>query len=152
MEWKPKWVALPILDFTREIFARKDDPQKGWEWVMDFANALFVGNTNSKNEFANELIKDSKRTSKKNSESGKKGMASRWGNHTYNRKIAPPKSFEEVVSFAESHGLDYDDTRLWWERNFVERPGCDKDGVVFENWKGALINAVKAAEEKRRQK
>ena len=76
-------------------------------------------------------------------------MNNRWN---YNRKIAPPKSFEEVVAFSESHGLDYDDTRLWWERNFVERPGCDKDGVVFENWKGALINAVKAEEEKRRQK
>lgn len=65
------------------------------------------------------------------------------------RRIPRPRSFDEVVEFADHEGLDYDDVRLWWERNFVERPGCDKDGVVFENWKGALINACKAEERKR---
>ena len=65
------------------------------------------------------------------------------------RRIPRPRSFDEVVEFADKEGLDYDDVRLWWERNFVERPGCDKDGVVFENWKGALINACKAEERKR---
>lgn len=65
------------------------------------------------------------------------------------RRIRPPRSFEEVAEFADAQGLDYDDARLWWQRNFVERPGCDKDGVVFENWKGALINACKAEEAKR---
>lgn len=66
------------------------------------------------------------------------------------RRVRPPKSFDEVAAFADEIGLDYDDTRLWWERNFVERPGCDKDGVVFENWKGALVNACKAEAEKRK--
>lgn len=65
------------------------------------------------------------------------------------RRIPRPRSFDEVVEFADHEGLDYDDVRLWWERNFVERPGCDKDGVVFDNWKGALINACKAEERKR---
>lgn len=148
MEWKPKWVTLPIIDFVREVLARKNDPQALNEWTISLAEALLLGDYKSKCDLANELIKSSFDKRKKKSEAGQKGMNNRWN---YNRKIAPPKSFEEVVAFAESHGLDYDDTRLWWERNFVERPGCDKDGTVFENWKGALINAVKAEEEKRRK-
>lgn len=65
------------------------------------------------------------------------------------RRIRPPRSFEEVAEFADAQGLDYDDARLWWQRNFVERPGCDKDGVAFDNWKGALVNACRAEEAKR---
>ena len=67
-------------------------------------------------------------------------------------RIPPPRSFDEVVAFVDSQGIDYDDARLWWERNFVERPGCDKDGVIFNNWKGALVNACRADEAKRRTK
>lgn len=149
MEWKPKWVALPILDFSREVFSFKDDPQKGWEWVMNFMQALLVGNTNSKCELANEILKKAIETRKKKSESGRKGMEKRW--NSFEKKIAPPKNFDEVVEFIDQQGIDYDDARLWWQRNFVERPGCDKDGVAFENWKGALINACKAENEKRRK-
>lgn len=70
--------------------------------------------------------------------------------NTAQRRIRPPRSFEEVAEFADAQGLDYDDARLWWQRNFVERPGCDKDGVAFDNWKGALVNACKAEAEKRK--
>lgn len=66
------------------------------------------------------------------------------------RTCRPPRSFDEVRDFAEQNGLDYDDVRLWWERNFVERDGTDKDGKKFKNWKGALVNACKAEETKRR--
>lgn len=62
-----------------------------------------------------------------------------------------PRDSQEVFAFAAEQGLDYDDTRLWWERNFVERDGMDKDGNRFANWKGALINACKAEKEKRRK-
>jgi len=65
------------------------------------------------------------------------------------RKLPLPKSFEDIADFAVKFGLDMDDARLWWQRNFVERPGCDKDGVVFDNWKGALVNACKAEASKR---
>lgn len=68
------------------------------------------------------------------------------------RKLPPPRSFDEVADFAVKFGLDVDDARLWWQRNFVERPGCDKDGVVFDNWKGALVNACRAEDKKRRNK
>lgn len=61
-----------------------------------------------------------------------------------------PRDSQEVFAFAAEQGLDYDDTRLWWERNFVERDGMDKDGKRFTNWKGALINACKAEEKNRR--
>lgn len=55
-----------------------------------------------------------------------------------------PRSFKEVAEFAGASGLDYDDTRLWWQRNFVERKGRDKDGKIIKNWKGALTNACLA--------
>lgn len=67
------------------------------------------------------------------------------------RKLHPPRSFDEVADFAAKYGLDVDDARLWWQRNFVERPGCDKDGVVFDNWKGALVNACRAEAKKRQE-
>lgn len=65
-------------------------------------------------------------------------------------RIPAPRDRQEVFDFAASHGLDYDDTRLWWERNFVERDGTDKEGKPFANWKGALVNACMAEAMKRR--
>lgn len=65
-------------------------------------------------------------------------------------RTSGPRNFDEVRDFAEAQGLDYDDTRLWWQRNFVERDGVDKDGNPIKNWKGALVNACKAEEIKRR--
>lgn len=52
------------------------------------------------------------------------------------RKSKPPKNAEEVRCFAADHAIDVDDARDWYEMNYVDRPGCDKDGVVIENWKG----------------
>lgn len=66
------------------------------------------------------------------------------------RTCRPPMDFEEVKDFIAQNGLDYDDSRLWWQRNFVERDGIDKDGKPIKNWKGALVNACKAEETKRR--
>lgn len=60
-----------------------------------------------------------------------------------------PKSMAEVSDFACSENLDYDDARLWWEQNFVERNGKDKDGNRITNWHGALINFCKSQENKR---
>lgn len=65
-------------------------------------------------------------------------------------RIPDPRDKHEVMDFAEDNGLDVEDARLWYERNYVERPGCDKDGEVIRNWRGALINACKAEESKRR--
>ena len=75
----------------------------------------------------------------------------RLGGHvTPSRTCRPPRDFEEVKDFIAQNGLDYDDARLWWERNYVERDGIDKDGKPIKNWKGALVNACKAEETKRR--
>lgn len=75
----------------------------------------------------------------------------RLGGHvTPSRTCRPPMDFEEVKDFIAQNGLDYDDARLWWQRNFVERDGIDKDGKPIKNWKGALVNACKAEEAKRR--
>ena len=158
MEWKPKWVKLPILDFFRKVHSFDGQPsEKTAEWLNEFANALMFGNNESGCELANSMINESIEFTRKKSEAGRIGgiasSSSRAGSSgKFKSKIQPPRSFDEVVKFVEEQGLDYDDARLWWERNFVERPGCDKDGVVFDNWKGALVNACRAEEKKRRNK
>lgn len=60
-----------------------------------------------------------------------------------------PKSMAEVSDFACSENLDYDDCRLWWEQNFVERKGKDKEGKMITNWRGALIRFCESAKRKR---
>ena len=81
---------------------------------------------------------------------GGEGSLRLGGHVTPSRTCRPPRDFEEVKDFIAQNGLDYDDARLWWERNYVERDGIDKDGKPIKNWKGALVNACKAEETKRR--
>lgn len=151
-EWTPKWVALPILDFVRKVYSLKDDSERLKDWIVDLANALMIGNSKSRCEMANTMITEATDRFSKKSMAGRMGGIASGKARKFKNKIQPPRSFDEVVKFVEAQGLDYDDARLWWERNFVERPGCDKDGVVFENWKGALVNACRAEEAKRRKK
>ena len=157
MKWTPKWLKLPILDFMREVYAREDDPDTLAKWVLGFTRAITFGNRESECELANSMLIESMEYYRKKSEAGRKGGVASTRARGLKPKfesgrIPPPRSFDEVVAFVETQGLDYDDARLWWQRNFVERPGCDKDGVVFDNWKGALVNACRAESKKRKEK
>lgn len=71
------------------------------------------------------------------------------GTDPYPAARSLPKSMAEVSDFACSENLDYDDARLWWEQNFVERKGRDKDGRKITNWRGALIRFCESAKRKR---
>ena len=66
------------------------------------------------------------------------------------RKSKPPKNAEEVRYFAADHALDVEDARDWYEMNYVERPGCDKDGVAIENWKGHCTAYCQTMAERRK--
>ena len=66
------------------------------------------------------------------------------------RESGLPRSMDDVRAFANAENLDYDDCREWWEINFVERHGADKDGKRIKNWKGALVNWCKAQSERRK--
>ena len=66
------------------------------------------------------------------------------------RKSRPPKNAEEVRNFAADHTLDVEDARDWYEMNYVERPGCDKDGVAIENWKGHCTAYCQTMAERRK--
>lgn len=66
------------------------------------------------------------------------------------RKSKPPKNAEEVRNFAADHTLDVEDARDWYEMNYVERPGCDKDGVAIENWKGHCTAYCQTMAERRK--
>ena len=66
------------------------------------------------------------------------------------RKQLPPPTKEAVYDFARTAKLDADDAREWYEINFVDRPGCDKDGIVIENWKGHCKNYCRAKAKRRK--
>ncbi len=73
------------------------------------------------------------------------------GSAAKNRRRLPPPTAESVYEFANQASLDTADAREWYEINFVDRPGCDKDGIVIENWKGHCKNFCKAAANKRKK-
>ena len=66
------------------------------------------------------------------------------------RKSKPPKNAEEVRCFAADHAIDVDDARDWYEMNYVDRHGCDKDGVAIENWKGHCTAYCQTMAERRK--
>ena len=66
------------------------------------------------------------------------------------RKSKPPKNAEEVRYFAADHDLDVEDARDWYEMNYVDRPGCNKDGVAIENWKGHCTAYCQTMAERRK--
>lgn len=63
---------------------------------------------------------------------------------------SPPRNSEDVRLFALDRNLDIDDARMWYQMNFVDRPGCDKDGVLILNWKGHCTAYCKAEAERRK--
>lgn len=272
--WKPQWVALPILDFVREIHKFDGDDEGLCKWVKKFSEDLLFCNTNTDDDLTKSLLMDSFENYEKQSKAGRKaGLASAKarkqrnsgsatpadkreegddntandasgigpepdshlngdalsgdasdGGHTresavadrttvseqfearqsqnadgtdinwheavcqalgttdgndqeaeaqvsqtgagaaplqndschnapaprFPRKSKPPKNAEEVRYFAADHALDVEDARDWYEMNYVERPGCDKDGVAIENWKGHCTAYCQTMAERRK--
>lgn len=170
--WTKNWVEA-MWRFTSENFVNFDTNEVDFEALgreeYEFRKALFYRNFKNSAR-AKEAFDESEEIFKSLSIRGQKGgrppkipdTATRTGCNSPSgvstssphpvrnrRRIPPPKDFDEVAEFVDSVGLDYDDARLWWQRNFVERTGCDKEGIVFENWKGALVNACRAEQKKR---
>lgn len=273
--WKPQWVALPILDFVREIHKFDGDDEGLCKWVKKFSEDLLFCNTNTDDDLTKSLLMDSFENYEKQSKAGRKaGLASakarkqrnsgsatpadkreQGGDNTANdasgigpepdshlkngdalssdtsdgdftresadpdrttvseqfearqsqnadgtdinwhdavcqalgttdghdqetealesqtgagaaplqndschnapaprfpRKSKPPKNAEEVRYFAADHALDVEDARDWYEMNYVERPGCDKDGITIENWKGHCTAYCQTMAERRK--
>ncbi len=172
--WTRNWIEK-MWRFTAENFVDFDTGTVDFEALgreeYEFRKALFYRKFKN-SERAREAFVESEDLYKVNVERGKKGGrprkdssgteearqslrevegSLRLGGHvTPSRTCRPPRDFEEVKDFIAQNGLDYDDARLWWERNYVERDGIDKDGKPIKNWKGALVNACKAEETKRR--
>lgn len=169
------WVKMEIDEFTGHYIDKTDE-----EIVKDVRASVvdFIRRNPEGETFGAKMVRkmDDRiaERSEQNAINGKKGAEARWsrnsskqeevrqnqrggegslrlGGHVIpSRTCRPPRDFEEVKDFIAQNGLDYDDARLWWERNYVERDGIDKDGKPIKNWKGALVNACKAEETKRR--
>lgn len=166
--WTKNWIEA-MWRFTVENFVEFDTGAVDFEALgreeYEFRKALFYRNFKN-SQRAKEAFAEVKESYKAHVESGRQGGrppkakeeeqregegSLRLGGHvTPSRTCRPPRDFEEVKDFIAQNGLDYDDARLWWERNYVERDGIDKDGKPIKNWKGALVNACKAEDSKRR--
>jgi len=161
------FVRLDILENWRfwNQYAKTKDYEAAGKEVIEQANALLEEDyTNAR---AAKLLTEGKEFQQKKREAGKKGGLARVENaraakenqqtnqptqttkNNINNQRKKPPTKEQVYNFATDHKLDSEDARTWYEQNYVERPGCDKDGEVIRNWQGALINACKAAKDKR---
>lgn len=140
MEWTPKWVKLPIIDFVRKVYEFKENPDEGWNWIMEFANALMLGRSDTGCELASRIIEEAQDFAFKKSEAGRMGglasAASKKARNGKNGKDLPTTS--SVYDFAEAEGLDQTDARDWYEMTIVDRGGLDRNGNPIENWKGAI--------------
>lgn len=75
--WKPQWVALPILDFVREIHKFDGDDEGLCKWVKKFSEDLLFCNTNTDDDLTKSLLMDSFENYEKQSKAGRKaGLAS----------------------------------------------------------------------------
>lgn len=75
--WKPQWVALPILDFVREIHKFDGDDEGLCKWVKKLSEDLLFCNTNTDDDLAKSLLMDSFENYEKQSKAGRKaGLAS----------------------------------------------------------------------------
>lgn len=147
-KWQPKWVALPILDFTRVVRAFGDDSRAGFAWLQKFADDLILCNMESDDGFVRSLLEEARDYFVKRSNAGKLGGR-------------PPKRPEpqaagndaptpqQVYDFAEAEGLDEADARDWYEMTVVDRGGFDRNGNPIKNWKGALKRFCKNRAAKR---
>ena len=137
MEWKPKWVALPILDFSRKVYSFEKQPEKGWEWILEFTKSLMLGTAESSCELANSIILDSIAKFTKKSEAGRKGgiASGKARARTSQQPNLPSK--EQIYDFAAEQGLDETVAREWYEMTITDRGGLDRNGDPIVNWKGA---------------
>lgn len=154
MEWTPKWIKLPIIDFVRKVYEFKDNPDEGWNWIMDFANALMLGKSDCSCELAERVIRESQDFVAKKSEAGRMGgLASAASRKAANMAqghaahILPTPA--NVYDFAVEEGLDECDARDWFDMTIVERGGLDRNGNPIENWKGAIKRFCKNRAAKR---
>lgn len=75
--WQPQWVALPILDFVREIHKFDGDNEGLCKWVKKFSEDLLFCNTNTDDDLTKSLLMDSFENHEKQSKAGRKaGLAS----------------------------------------------------------------------------
>ena len=166
------FVKLDILENWRfwNTFKRSGNFEAAGREVIAISEALLAEDYSS-NETAAKLLRETIEFLDKKKEAGRKGGLAKAANRraaaesreqSKEQSTNPPPPLpnrpklrkrpltaDQVYDFAADHDLDQADARNWFEQNFVERPGCDKDGEVIRNWQGALINSCKAAKKKR---
>lgn len=140
MEWKPKWVKLPILDFFRKVHSFDGKPaEMAAEWIREFSDALMFGNNESGCELANAMIDESIEFTRRKAESGRIGgiASARARGAAIPATTGTLPTTEQLYEFARAEGLDEGDARDWYEMTVTERGGLTRNGEKIKNWKGA---------------
>lgn len=136
---KPWWVKITFDDFCSHYFAKSDE-----EIVKDVRNsvkALLEKNPEG-SSFGARMVRDASQRLAEKSETYRANINARWHpKEDSGKKFGKAEGFpsvEMVYDFARENGLDEADARDFYEMNFVERGGKDRDGNVIKNWQGML--------------
>ena len=150
--WNPKWVALPILDFVREIRRFGSDCEAGFQWVRKFADDLLLCNFDTDDEFTRGLLMEAKERYMKRSAAGKLGGRPSTRSPATRQPAVPNlPSKEQLYDFAAEQGLDETVAREWYEMTITERGGLHRNGSPIQNWRGAVKNYCKSRQKHNQQ-
>ena len=72
-KWQPDWVALRILDFARKVHEFGNDDKALAEWTRHMSEDLIFNNTESEDEFTQNLLAEASDAYAKKSKAGRKG-------------------------------------------------------------------------------
>lgn len=164
------FIRIDILENWRfwNQFAKTKDYEAAGKEVIAQAEALLEQDPTANKRVA-QLLAEGQEFQKKKSEAGKKGglaRAKKAGETIHCKDNQPPTTplkprnqpkephqptKDELYLFADTEHLDVADAREWYEINYVDRPGCDKNGEVIKNWKGHCKRYCQAKLNKRNQ-
>lgn len=110
--------------------------------VRDSMRDLIAVNSDG-DSFGARMVKKAKEMAERKAATYRNNANARWhpeqqGGGTYGPSVGFP-TVTEIYDFASEKNLDSGYAREFYELNFVERGGKDKDGNVITNWKGMML-------------
>lgn len=143
---KPWWVKITFDDFCSHFFAKNDN-----EIIKDIRESVkALLEKNPEGEcFGAKMVRSASRRIAEKSEIYRQNVNARWHPEDSGRNGQKDPSIADIYDFCSEHGLDDADARDFFEMNFVERGGKDRNGIVINNWQGALVRFCASKARKR---
>lgn len=147
---RPWWVKIFFDDFCSHFFEMSDEEIV--KDVRDSVKSLLEKNQQG-NSFGAKMVRDASRRVSEKSETYRQNVNRRWHPaipiHVEGSTSVSEPTIQSIYDFARTNGLDEVDARDFYEMNFVERGGKDKDGNPVKNWQGMLKRFCQSRAKKR---